>query len=489
MIAQFASFLAFVILKTTKNPVFAVTLGRFHCPILKSKRRATEARNGDDPGTCQCFDMFGFLKKHYLLPENSPSFGFTLIELLVVIAIIAILAVVVVLVLNPAQLLAQARDAQRVSDMATLNSALGVYQIDQSGASGSFLGFASMDYVSVPDVSSTACADLGFSPAPLGWNYACGTPASYRSVSSSGWIPVNFQNISAGAPFSSIPVDPTNQTSSGLYYSYVTDGSRYEVTAAMESQKYGAGGSGDVVSTDGGSNVNLLEKGTALSLAPLDYGHAQGLVGYWPLNEGTGSAAYDLSGNGNIGQWFGSPSGISGYYSTGRDGQWAGTFNGGTDYVLTNLSATKFPVSAGTITFWMNASTSVGSPWYDVLGNADVYYHKNGVYFRLTSAGNYISFVISDASGDTSVAAGSLLSGWNFIAGTWNGSVVTLSINGSSYTTSTQTYAPFYQYAFNIGADGSHDYSTWYDGLLSDVRVYNRALSAGEIRAIYNGGK
>lgn len=54
--------------------------------------------------------------------------AFTLIELLVVIAIIAILAVVVVLALNPAQLLAQSRDVNRVSDMATLNTALGLYR-------------------------------------------------------------------------------------------------------------------------------------------------------------------------------------------------------------------------------------------------------------------------------------------------------------------------------------------------------------------------
>jgi prepilin-type N-terminal cleavage/methylation domain-containing protein len=40
--------------------------------------------------------------------------GFTLIELLIVIAILAILATAVVLVLNPAQILAQARDAQRI---------------------------------------------------------------------------------------------------------------------------------------------------------------------------------------------------------------------------------------------------------------------------------------------------------------------------------------------------------------------------------------
>jgi len=55
--------------------------------------------------------------------------GFTLIELLVVVAIIAVLAVAVVLVLNPVQLIKQARDSTRISDLATLNSA---YLADQS---------------------------------------------------------------------------------------------------------------------------------------------------------------------------------------------------------------------------------------------------------------------------------------------------------------------------------------------------------------------
>jgi len=77
--------------------------------------------------------------------------GFTLIELLVVIAIIAILAVVVVLTLNPAELLRQSRDANRVSDMATLTSALNLYLTDQGGGSGFSLGNASNTGISVPD--------------------------------------------------------------------------------------------------------------------------------------------------------------------------------------------------------------------------------------------------------------------------------------------------------------------------------------------------
>ncbi|MGC9603563.1 MAG: type II secretion system protein, partial [Minisyncoccia bacterium] len=48
-------------------------------------------------------------------PAGRPLTGFTLIELLVVIGILGTLATAVVLVLNPAQLLAQARDSTRLS--------------------------------------------------------------------------------------------------------------------------------------------------------------------------------------------------------------------------------------------------------------------------------------------------------------------------------------------------------------------------------------
>ena len=143
---------------------------------------------------------------------KSDNSGFTLIELLVVIAIIAILAVVVVLTLNPAQLLAQSRDANRVSDMATLTSALNLYTTDQAGASTFNLGNASNTYISKydPNASST-CGSLGL-PSFTSGSWACSTSSTYRQTNSNGWIPVNFWNISAGSPLGNLPVDPVNQT-------------------------------------------------------------------------------------------------------------------------------------------------------------------------------------------------------------------------------------------------------------------------------------
>lgn len=56
---------------------------------------------------------------------SSSSRGFTLIEILVVIGLIAILAAVVLIAINPARQFAQARNAQRESNVETILNAIG----------------------------------------------------------------------------------------------------------------------------------------------------------------------------------------------------------------------------------------------------------------------------------------------------------------------------------------------------------------------------
>lgn len=200
--------------------------------------------------------------------------GFTLIELLVVIAIIAILAVVVVLTLNPAELLRQSRDSNRISDLATMKNALGIYVEDQSGVASFSLGSSTTCYNSTPGgatttyvpnasgtwTSTTTCSTW-FSSATSTVSAATG-----RSISNAGWLPVNFSAISAGSPISVLPIDPVNtdgttstKTAGALFYGYATNGSVYKLSAFMESTKYSTGGLSDAETNDGGNNNYVYE--------------------------------------------------------------------------------------------------------------------------------------------------------------------------------------------------------------------------------------
>ena len=174
--------------------------------------------------------------------------GFTLIELLVVIGIVVVLSVVVLLTLNPAQLLRQARDSTRVSDLGTLKSALALYLADVSSPT---LGDTAKCYVSTTTSPGTFC--LVFAAGTVTTSSA----ASSSLVNGQGWVPVDFTGISSGAPISALPLDPVNTAS--LFYAYRANTSTlvYELDTILESTKYIP-----LMTTDGGNSSTVFEVGT-----------------------------------------------------------------------------------------------------------------------------------------------------------------------------------------------------------------------------------
>jgi len=194
---------------------------------------------------------------------NKSEKGFTLIELLVVLALVAILSVVVILTLNPAELLKQARDSNRTSDLSTLKSAISLYMADVNSPSifGPTVGQVGC-ITSAAAASATANCGAFVSSSLV----ASSTQAGVRNVNGTGWIPVNFSAISSGAPIGQLPVDPVNTAL--WYYAYGVTGTSnqlFEIAAQMESTKYANGGGADVENTDGGNQPNWYETGTVLS--------------------------------------------------------------------------------------------------------------------------------------------------------------------------------------------------------------------------------
>jgi prepilin-type N-terminal cleavage/methylation domain-containing protein len=170
--------------------------------------------------------------------------GFTLIELLIVIGILAVLATVVVLVLNPAQLFAQARDSRRVNDLNNIRSAVNFY----------------LTTVSSPDLDGTVgggtCATSNY------WGTISGatenftgtitqvTTSTGTGVDGTGWVPVVLTNVSGGSPLSVLPNDPINPDTAAQSYTYACDNTNktFELNANAES-------------TDGGDTPGTYEVG------------------------------------------------------------------------------------------------------------------------------------------------------------------------------------------------------------------------------------
>jgi prepilin-type N-terminal cleavage/methylation domain-containing protein len=200
--------------------------------------------------------------------------GFTLIELLVVIAIIAVLAVVVVLTLNPAELLRQARDSNRLSDFATMKSAISLYAEDVVTTTSMFAGTGSTlgtyRLYSSDGIATTLPTTTTSSYNTTGtWGFLGGestlflTDHTSRAVDGSGWVPINFNAVSSGAPIGSLPVDPTN--SGQQMYMYAATTTSFKLATKMESAKYIQNGPGDVSTNDGGNSSSTYEQGTNLT--------------------------------------------------------------------------------------------------------------------------------------------------------------------------------------------------------------------------------
>lgn len=407
--------------------------------------------------------------------------AFTLIELLVVIGIVAVLATIVVLTINPAELLRQARDARRLSEVSTLNKAISLYELDIPGVTP---GSPNTIYISLPDLAlaspaTSTCSTLGLPTPPTSWNYNCVSETDLQNNDSTGWLPVDFQAISTGAPFAALPIDPVNDAASGLYYAYVTGGS-YIITALLQSEKHLKGSA----ATDGGIDPARIEIGSNLQL----WTQASGLVGYWKFDEGIGTTANDSSGNSNTGILTNMES--TDWVDGNRNK--ALIFDGVDEYV--NVSESSLPIgSTITIEAWIIPEEITSKKGIVVKGQSGVLWEYGLIKFgdeigyRMTS-GDFIT----DANVLTQDEPHHVV-----VVGDEFAQTIDVYVNGVKYEHSslifgggswTNNFIASSTNPLQIG-NASGRFTEYFDGTIDEVRIYSRVLSAAEIQATYNATK
>ena len=173
--------------------------------------------------------------------KNTFSKGFTLVELLIVITILAALAAAVVVVLNPMELLAQGRDAQRMSDLKTTQEAL-LILVAQGLVPAPSLCVGS---ILVGTVTVNGCnpggicmVDPGAGNGPFA-TQTCGAIHAIRAVDGTGWVDVSLTDTRVGgSPITILPVDPVNNHQ--FFYAYRADaaGGTFKLAGRLESLRY-----------------------------------------------------------------------------------------------------------------------------------------------------------------------------------------------------------------------------------------------------------
>ncbi len=200
-----------------------------------------------------------------------------------------------------------------------------------------------------------------------------------------------------------------------------------------------------------------------------------GLVGYWTFDgkDVVNGVIRDKSGNGN----HGNPINIatSTFYTKGKIGQ-AGRFDGGDDKIKTGSDL--IGATAGTYSAWIYAK-SIGQ----VAGRI---FDNNKTIFRLGA--NIIVLSSNGGTNNAQSAAGSLpYNQWVFVTVTRNGSgIANLYINGQLSGSANQNSGTPEVGTTNMIIGNSNTTDRTFNGLIDDIRIYNRALSASEVSQLYN---
>ncbi len=227
-------------------------------------------------------------------------------------------------------------------------------------------------------------------------------------------------------------------------------------------------------------NFSVASASSFDSVFTKDYADS-GLAGAWHFDEGSGSSVADVSGNNNTGTltngtvWQGDAKFNSG--SSLR-------FDGVNDYVDAGNGASLNITDAITISLWIKTGTNV-IEWPIILGKGSTSYNIQlyNPTQRFGFWGNIGGVSIDNSNGPIIP-----LNVWSHIVVRYDGSKIdyflnTVSEGGIPASGSIALNAN----SFMIG--NTNDRAYFFNGSIDDVRIYNRALSAGEIQALYQRRK
>lgn len=202
---------------------------------------------------------------------------------------------------------------------------------------------------------------------------------------------------------------------------------------------------------------------------------ANGLVAYWPFLENSGGLTYDLSGSGKTGTITGAT------WVPGKFGSCL-SFNG-SGYVNYG-AATSLELTTMTLSAWIKTNFTGN---YQVIINKQVSSTNRNYWFAIHSTTNVLLFYFyvgetnKTINGSTVVADGN----WHHVVAVYDGSLRYLYVDGKSDATPTSPGGNPNVGTSNVYIGAEAGITRFFNGLLDNVMIFNRALSAAEIAQLY----
>ena len=200
------------------------------------------------------------------------------------------------------------------------------------------------------------------------------------------------------------------------------------------------------------------------------------LLGWWKLDEDNGqTVAGDTSLNGNTG----AVAGPTWDWTYGLLG--GALYFAGQDQVAVSNSAVLNPVQAITLAAWVNADN-----WYNyprVLEKGK----SNNQYALFVNPSGQLVFALYGVTNGQVVTSPPSEGTWHHLAGTYDASSIRLYIDGQVVTQRTASgQMPITSDPLVIGSRPGANLFYNFQGIIDDVQIYGRALSASEITQLYN---
>jgi hypothetical protein len=239
-----------------------------------------------------------------------------------------------------------------------------------------------------------------------------------------------------------------------------------------EPKIYSYARSASQIKTDYSSRGSVKGVSTSIGASSANQNLSNGLVGFWKMDEsswnGTTGEVVDSSGNANNGTEANGANTTTEKFGNG------GTFDGSNDYVSVPNSSNLQITGSITISAWIKANSVSGR---------QVLLEKYGSYGIKLESGQLVGY---RWGGSENHASSTLSTGtWYFVTMTFDGLIHKTYVNGTLVNSESDSGSiPSTTNVVGIGASATS--GNYFNGLIDEARVYNRALSPVEVSQLYN---